>query len=58
MKTEKEKRILSLLNQLIEESQRIDLRDRVEKAKKGELDQAGESFMTFHLKMVKNLFLY
>jgi len=58
MKTEKDKRILSLLNQLIEESQRIDLRDRVEKAKKGELDQAGESFMTFHLKMVKNLFLY
>jgi len=58
MTTEKDKKILSLLNQLIEESQKIDIRNRIEKAQKGELDEKGDSFMTFHLKMLKNLFLY
>lgn len=58
MRTEKDKKILSLLNQLIEESQKIDIRNRIEKAKKGELDEGGDSFITFHLKMVKDLFLY
>jgi hypothetical protein len=55
MTTDKEKKILALLNQIIEESQRIDMKLRIEKAKKGEIDEKGDSFITYHLKNLKEL---
>ncbi len=53
----KEKTILILLNQTIEESIKLDLRNRVEKARKGEFDEGGDSIVTHNLKMLKELIL-
>jgi hypothetical protein len=39
---DKEKTILVLLNQTIEESIKLDLRNRIEKARKGEFDEGGD----------------
>ena len=54
MTTDKEKRILTLLNQIIEESQKTDMKLRIEKAKKGEIDEKGDSFVTHYLKILKD----
>lgn len=55
MTADKEKLVLTLLNQIIEESQKNDLKLRIEKAKKGEIDEKGDSFITYHLKSLKEL---
>ena len=52
---DKEKTILVLLNQTIEESIKLDLRNRIEKARKGEFDEGGDSIVTHNLKMLKEL---
>lgn len=52
---DKEKTILVLLNQTIEESIKLDLRNRVEKTRKGEFDEGGDSIVTHNLKMLKEL---
>ena len=57
MTIEKEKQILTLLNQVLEESQKKDFQERLLKIKKGEIDDGGESFITFHLKLLKELIL-
>ena len=53
--TDKEKKILVLLNQTLEESVKLDLKIRVEKARKGEFDSGGDSIVTHNLKMLKEL---
>jgi len=54
---DKEKTILVLLNQTIEESIKLDLRNRIEKARKGEFDEGGDSIVTHNLKILKELIL-
>jgi hypothetical protein len=53
--TDKEKKILVLLGQTLEESIKLDLKSRVEKARKGEFDEGGDSIVTHNLKMLKEL---
>lgn len=53
--TDKETKILVLLNQTLEESKKLDLKIRVEKARKGEFDEGGDSIVTHNLKMLKEL---
>lgn len=53
--TDKEKKILVLLNQTLEESTKLDLKIRIEKARKGEFDEGGDSIVTHNLKMLKEL---
>ena len=57
MTIDKEKKILTLLKKIIEESHKKDIKDRLDKVKRGELDDGGESFITFHLKLIKELIL-
>jgi len=56
--TKKEAKILELLNQSIEESIHLDVKERLEKIKKGDLDIGGDSSLTNKLKLIKELFLY
>jgi hypothetical protein len=56
--TKKETKILELLNQSIEESIHLDVKERLEKIKKGDLDIGGDSSLTNKLKLIKELFLY
>lgn len=53
--TDKEKKILVLLSQTLEESAKLDLKIRIEKARKGEFDEGGDSIVTHNLKMLKEL---
>lgn len=53
--TNKEAKILTLLNQTLEEAIKMDLKARVEKARKGEFDEGGDSIVTHNLKMLKEL---
>lgn len=53
--TNKEAKILTLLNQTLEEAIKMDLKIRVEKARKGEFDEGGDSIVTHNLKMLKEL---
>ena len=53
--TDKEKKILVLLSQTLEESIKLDLKIRIEKARKGEFDEGGDSIVTHNLKMLKEL---
>jgi len=53
--TDKETKIFVLLNQTLEESIKLDLKNRIEKARKGEFDEGGENIITHNLKMLKEL---
>lgn len=54
---EKNIQILRLLDEIIIESTRNDVVSRIEKAQKGIYGENGDSFVTFHLKQLRELLL-
>lgn len=54
---DKEQKILNLLDIMIKESKKNDHISREKKANAGIFDENGDSFMTFHLNVLKELIL-